>query len=427
MQSSKFFWTGAVVVLAGGLTTVSLTLGQSQPASQPPAGKTPAEASRPTRDLTTWSFFQKEIYFTAQRGCEWLQRHNTYDGRFSYSHVPALRGAMEPDGILYQAGAAFALAKASRYFKDEKATALARQAILTLVQLDTGLEDPKNPTVRICTLPRGMANDLAAGALLVQAIHEVPAPASDLLDASDQLCNYLRRAARPDGSLNCGERGPDGLPQPGDDETSNLYSGEVLYALARSQEHRPAPWKLDIVRKALPCYQTRWRASKNLAMLPRHAAAFAEAFELTRDPIYADFVFEINDWLCGFQYHQLDPLHPLWMGGFMGCVDGRPVQTPPHAGSAASLLSLVEGARVARLVGDTRRFDRYKDALERGLQFLTTLQYTDANTQHFADWYRPALVGAVHVSQSDSNIRLDATQQTIGVAVGYLRYVKEAP
>jgi hypothetical protein len=408
-------------VVAGALTTFSLTLGQGQPPTQPsPPAKAAGEPARPGRNLTKWSYFEKEIYFSGQRGCEWLQRANSYDGRFVYCHEPALRSSLEPDGFMHQATAALALARASRYFNDDKGAALARQAVLTLLKIDTAPED-KNPTVRVCTLPAGMVNHVGAVSVLVQAIHELPAPAADLLDDSEQLCNYLRRAQRPDGSLASSDTGPD------DNETANLYSGEALYALVRSQQQRPAPWKLEAVHKALPYYQARWRAGKNLTMVPRHTAAYAEAYHLTKDTAYADFVFEMNDWLCTFQFNQLDPLHPLWIGGFMSCVDGRPTQTPPHAGNGVYVESLAEATRVARLVGDAKRYDRYKEALERGLQFLMTLQYSDASTQHFAEWYRPALVGGLHASHADGNLRLDCTQQAVRAAVGYLTYVKEVP
>jgi hypothetical protein len=427
MPTSKIFWSTAVLVVAGGLTTFSLTLGQGQPTpGQIAPSKGPVEAAaRPNRDLSKWSFFQKEIYFSGQRGCEWLQRTNGYDGRFAYSHVPALRSALEPDDFLSQAGAAYALAKASSYYHDEKAAALARQAVLTLLKIDTAVENPNDPTIRVCTLPAGIVNPVAAVARLVRAIHELPAPGSDLLDDSAQLCNYLRRCQHPDGSLAVSDPGQGGPVGPADAEMVNVNAGEALLALMRSQQHRPEPWKIDLVRKALESYRAQWRANKSLALIPRHSAAYAEAYQLTHDQAFADLVFEMNDWLLTFQFHQLDPLHPLWIGGFMSCVEGRATQTQPHAGGAVYVESLAEAARVARLVGDPKRFDRYKEALERGLQFLTTLQYTDASTQHFADWYRPTLVGGIHASHTDSNLRLDYTQEAMGAVLGYLIHVKE--
>jgi len=429
VRLSKIIVSGVLLIGVGSFTTLSLTRGQERPAPPSPLGVNPtprpaAAPQRPGRDLAKWPFFPKQIFLAAQRGSEWLQRANRSDGRFIPGYVPALRMPLEGDSYLRQAGAAFALARTAKYCNDEQAAAIARQALLTLLE-DTAPPDPKSPAIRACTLPAGMVNSLGAAAALVQAIHELPAPASDLLDQADQLCNYLRGAQRPDGSLSSGEPGPEG--KTADDEAVNFYAGEALFALMRSQQHRPAPWKLEVVRKALPLYQARWQANKNLLPVPRHTAAYTEAYLQTKDKAYADFVFAMNDWLCTFQYHQLDPQHPLWVGGFMSCVDGKPVPAPPQVVSAAWAESLVDAARVARQVGDVPRWERYKAALERCLQFLTTLQYTEANSQHFAEWYRPVILGAFHASHTDGNIRLDYTQQAVSAMVAYLTHVAEVP
>ena len=58
--------------------------------------------------------------------------------------------------------------------------------------------------------------------------------------------------------------------------------------------------------------------------------------------------------------------------------------------------------------------------LERSLQFLATLQYTEAGTQHFAQWYRPRIVGAFHLSPTDGNLRIDHTAPAVTALVGYV-------
>ena len=74
-----------------------------------------------------------------------------------------------------------------------------------------------------------------------------------------------------------------------------------------------------------------------------------------------------------------------------------------------------------------QHYQRYKQALENGLQFLTTLQYSEANTQHFAEWYRPALIGAFHASAQDGNLRLDYNQHPLAALVQYLEHVADLP
>src|SRR5262249_36611753 len=155
---------------------------------------------------------------------------------------------------------------------------------------------------------------------------------------------------------------------------------------------------LDVVRKALPYYRRWWQAHKSMVMVPWQSAAFAEAYLITREQPFADFVNEMNDWICDLQYALLDPRQPLWVGGFMGWVAGKAATGAAEVGWAAYAEGLAEACRVARQAGDLPRFQRYHDAVERCLQFVTTLQYIDANTQHFAEWYRPALLGAFYAS-----------------------------
>jgi hypothetical protein len=162
-----------------------------------------------------------------------------------------------------------------------------------------------------------------------------------------------------------------------------------------------------------------------MALVPLHAAAYAEAHLLTREKAFADAVNEMNDWLCDLQYAQLDRRHPFWLGGFKSWVDGKAAALAPDAGSAAYAESLVEACRVARQAGDLTRFQRYRGAIEGCLRFLTTLQYSEFNTQHFAEWYRPALLGGFHASHQDGTLRIDYTQHAICALVQYLRYVVE--
>jgi hypothetical protein len=195
----------------------------------------------------------------------------------------------------------------------------------------------------------------------------------------------------------------------------------------RSQQMRPAPWKLDAVRKALPYYRPAWQARKQLAMVPGHSAAYTEAYLLTREQPFADFVFEMNDWLCTLQYDQLNPRQVSWLGGFMGWSEGRPLETPPGIDTASYAESLAAACRVARTVGDVQRHPRYLQALERSLQFLLALQFTEANAQHFAEWYRPEILGGFFASHQDGTLRIDYNQHAVCALLDYLGRVAERP
>jgi hypothetical protein len=439
-----------VVVLAlAGVTTFSLTRGQdriapatrtdadsSQPsdttpakapvtpapaptvaAQNPPAAPPSSEAKTPARDFSKLSDLQKEMLNSCQRGADWLYRMNGVKGRFLYGYLPALRMEMEGDQYLHQIGAAFALARAARFLGEERYAARATQAILTL--LDETVTDSSDPKCRHTSLPTGVVNRLGAAGMLVLAINELPAPQPDLLDKSEELCNWIRRQARADGSLRCNDSGGDSSNAK-DADCVNEYPGLALYAVLRSLKHRPAEWKIELARKALAHYRAGWNRQRSMAFVPWQTAAFAEAYLRTKETAFAEFVYEMNDWLCGLQYDQIDPHRLAWYGGFKSWADGNAVASPPNIGSAAYAESLAEACRVARAAADLSRHQRYSDVLERSLQFVVRLQYTEAGTQHFAEWYRPRLVGAFHASARDGDLRIDYVQHALSTLVAYL-------
>src|SRR5262245_31920427 len=208
----------AGVAAVGLCVTLSLALGQTPQAPQtsPPAPpkqaprqlpaeisqagySQPAEAVTQGRDLAKMSPLTRQVHLCAQRGSEWLFRMNQPTGRFVPGWLPAVARPVEDDHFLRQAGAALALARAARHFQNEGYAARARQAVLTLLA-ETGA-DPSDPHARCTQLPSAVCNRLGAAGLLLAAIHELPAPADDLLTQGEQLARFIYRQQKPDGSL----------------------------------------------------------------------------------------------------------------------------------------------------------------------------------------------------------------------------------
>src|SRR5262245_20160950 len=161
-----------------------------------------------------------------------------------------------------------------------------------------------------------------------------------------------------------------------------------------------------------------------MTFIPWQTAAYAEAFLATKEKPFAEFVGEMNDWLCERRYDALDPRHPEWLGGFLSWSDGKALPTPPDIATASYAESLAEACRVAREAADLPRHQRYTAALESALQFLMTLQYTDGNTKHFIPEYREqVIVGGFHASHRDGDLRIDYTQHAVCAMVQYLSCV----
>ena len=94
----------------------------------------------------------------------------------------------------------------------------------------------------------------------------------------------------------------------------------------RMEEGSAGPWLCALPQtiKAMPSSE----------MLPWLIAAFADMHLQTKEPAYAEFVFEMSDWAAKLQYEGTDRLHVDWRGGFPTVVNGkivavRPPWTPP--------------------------------------------------------------------------------------------------
>ncbi len=425
-------------ILAIGVTTLSLIRGQERPAPVPvapdsppretpppaasspvvplPAATTPAALTQgPARDFSKLDEFPKEMLASCQRGADWLARHNDTKGHFLPGYLPALNKPIEGENYLNQAGAAFALARAARFLGKDLYAARAAQTILKL--LDETVVDADKWNRRHTSLPSTVLNRLGTSALLVLAIHELPSPQPDLLDKAEQMCNWIRGQARTDGSLRCLDGDDDAVDDP---DCVNEYPGLALYAVLRSQTHRPAEWKNELARKAVGYYRNWWKTHRSMEFVPWQTAAFAEAYVRTKDKAFAEFVFDMNDWLCGLQYDTFDSQRLLWFGGFMKWADGKSIDAMPTIHSSQYTESLAEARRAARTAADVDRYQRYSDVLQHGLQFLVRLQYANANTQHFEEWYRPRLVGGFHASLQDGSLRLEHAQHALSALVTYL-------
>jgi hypothetical protein len=382
------------------------------PLSPAPAAPRAAVPTFAGLDYDKLPRLQQQFALSAARAADWLSRMNGVKGRFLPGWRPDLAVALEDDPFLHQAGAAYGLARAGRLAASDAYTARATQALLLLFA-EPGLDGR----------PAAVANGLGAAGLLLAAVHELPNPPKDLLDQAEQLANFIQGRARPDGSLRCGE-GPNSGPDSAEERAAiDEGPGLALYGVLRSQARRPAAWKLEMARKALAYYLPLWRKDRSVAFVPWQVAACVEAHAQTRDQAYADAVFEMCDWLCTLQYEQVTPQRAAWRGGFATYREGKKVEAPPDVGSAVCAEALARACRITRQRGDLERHRRYTAAVEGCLQYLATLQYTESSTQHFADWYRPRLVGGYFASPQDGALRLEQTQHALCSLLLYLEHV----
>ncbi len=342
-------------------------------------------------------------------GANWLVRMNQAQGRFVHGYRPAVRQGMEGDNDLRQAFAALALARAAKFTGDDRSAAVASQAVLTL--LAATRIDPADPASRVPTATG--CNRVALAAVLALAIYDLPGADQRLLGEAERLCHYLRKRCQPDGSIpHADEADPAG---------ANEYPGYALTALVANYLARPEPSKADAIAKGLAHYRAAFRAAPHPLLAATLIPAFADTYLQNNHADAGAAVFEMADWLCGAQYPAAFARNPTWAGGFRGVVNGQPAETEPTCDAAACLAALGWAYRVTARNADVARAARYRQAAQDAAQFVSGLQYTEANTRHFENTFRVnVLIGGFHLAPSDGDLRADATGRCV---TGLMRYL----
>lgn len=359
----------------------------------------------------------RELVFATKSGMEWLSRDGIHqaNGRFIPGLSPALGKATEDDHFMRQALGAFALARSARLTGEEKYSVRASQTILSL--LAEAPKDTENPGSRKPALPSIVCNRVGGAAYLALAIFELPDAALEMRQCGEELCQFLRSRQQADGSISFTEEG-----EAAEAEGASLYPGAALAAIATSHRNVPAEWKKQILAKALKHYRQQFSASPHPMMVSWMSPAFVEMHLQTREPAAAEFVFEMCDWLAKLQFDNPDRQRASWRGGFPQVAGGKILSAAPTVETAYYALALADACRMIRTMEkpDSTRYDRYRATLTRALQFLTTLQYGEENTGHFAAHFRPALVGAFHPSHTDGNLRVDHSAVAVAAFCQYL-------
>jgi hypothetical protein len=122
------------------------------------------------------------------------------------------------------------------------------------------------------------------------------------------------------------------------------------------------------------------------------------------------------------QYDGTERHRAAWRGGFAAVADGKIVHAAPTIETASYAMALADACRMIRQMPspDLGRYGRYQATAARALQFVTTVQYGEENTQHFAAHYRPALVGGFHPSAADGTLRADHTAAAVAALSQFL-------
>lgn len=363
---------------------------------------TAAWARQLEQDPRALSPLANQVLQASRRGCDWLVRANTTKGIFTSGIDPAT--ATEPPATpMGQVKAAWSLARASAAFGDERYEMRALQALLAC--LEETLEEAGDPQARHTAAPSVVISRPAGTACLLAAICALEKPPAELLDKADQLARYLSKPAVLAAMAAASKVEP---------STPFL----AAHALLSSNRHRPASWKLDAARAAVGVQVPAEQQAGAAAWMLMATSDLAK-----HDSAASQRVGSLAQSLISRQMDKVDARHPGWFGGWSSgrTLANGELEAPTCVASAEAIWALAEAATVARQEGDLNLHQKLKDGMDRGSQFLLQLQLTDANTQHFAEWFRPKLAGGFRPGPGSTTLTLDQNHAALAALLGCAR------
>lgn len=185
------------------------------------------------------------------------------------------------------------------------------------------------------------------------------------------------------------------------EETGQDYApGQALLALARVFEEEP---RADIAKSfelALPFCRDYFRKTPAPAFAGWQSQAFARMARLTQRREYADFAFEMADWLSAQQLDERNCEWPELHGAIDAYGDGD-----VGVATASCLEAFTEALLLARVLEDERRAERYESAVRGAARFVLQLQFR--REEAFYVRSPRDCVGGVRAAPWDNRIRIE--------------------
>jgi hypothetical protein len=328
----------------------------------------------------------------------WMKNQVQPDGRMVYMYYPS-RGEESNDGnnMIRQFMATLCLQRIANREKTDESRELALRNLhynfstFYLTDGDKGLIDERGK--------RKLGGIALAALSIIESPHRAQFAAQEAA-----LRRTVESLQNPDG----GFRTFYGTDR---NDNQNFYPGEALLMWASLLAENPGDTALaERFKKAFLYYRTWHRENRNPAFIPWHTQAYYMVWKRTQDPELRDFMFEMNDFLSGFQQWDEAPYRDL-RGRYYD--PDRRHFGPPHASSTGVYLEGLTDARMlARAVGDKEREQRYNQTIKRSLRSLMQLQFVDDVDTYYIS-KKSRVLGGVRTNEYDNAIRVDNVQHSL--------------
>ena len=337
-----------------------------------------------------------------EQGADYLLRNQTSDGRYAYLYDPLSgREEIKDIHVVRSAGCVYAMSLAASQPWPGAVEAWRQSAArAAFALLSRATPFGGGLVVREQNTKGKPWGKLGSIALLAMAL-SFPALHSTFKREHGQLVSSIKEAQSEDGTFRC-VLGSDTRTARGQD----FYPGQALLGLALASDLGDQS-AISHCRAAFVPYREHFRKAPKTAFILWQVDAWRRLAAAEKNPTFANFAFELVDWLLQFQLP--DSADAQHRGGFSA---GR----PPDATSCVYAEAVIRGATLASVFGEVERRERYRNAALRGLRFCNQLTLGPLQRPFLASPERA--YGGVTESLSDFRVRCDRVQHliTLGLA-----------
>jgi orotate phosphoribosyltransferase len=320
----------------------------------------------------------------------YLLKHLRDDGTFYSAYQPFQNRLLEYVDVARLAHGAWVLARAQTLIGGEEINQAAGKVIDSL--LDKAVHEAgevwlDNPSSSVAEL-----------SFLLLALSNLPDsdPRRSLIK---DLANTLWRCVElPHGRI-ATHRQPDAS-----DAFQDYFPGQVLLALATACKANASIIDEQRLHRSFQYYRHRFRYKRHFGQVTWLLQAFSKWWQVTGDTDLAAMVFEIADWLLGYQQDKT--------GAF---INDHQSNTPGYT-TAVYLEGLAAAIPVA---AGTDRYQTYSDSFARGAAFLDQLiiQERDRDILPNLDF----ALGGLRQGLQYSEIRTDFVQHSLSAILEFLQ------
>jgi hypothetical protein len=331
-----------------------------------------------------------------QRVGDYLLDRQQVEGLFSYEYLIGPELFSDDNNWVRQAGATYGLAQYAAYtgFGDAKeacqrAAAVWIRGITPLAGIvGAGFVDTDDGE-----------NKLGTTALVLLALNTGPSP--DRYDAErDLLTSAILAIQQDDG------RFLTNFPPAAQTGTHYYYPGEALLALAHEYQLTRDPRVATAFHSAHEYYQAFFQQDPSPPFVPWQVQAHVLMHALTGCTEYADFAFEMSDWLARKQIRTEHTIWPDLVGGFDTKGPGfATISTASYLEGFASALEL------AYRVGDVERAEHYEQVVRSATCFVIRLVVKPEEA--FFHQRPHQTIWGVRTFLTDTRLRIDHVQHAL--------------